>query len=70
MTPDALDKEIAALLNEAALPAARDRRPVRTWALSTVQRVILADGQSVICKYATRPFTNEAAILRALANAT
>ncbi|MFG1676364.1 aminoglycoside phosphotransferase [Micromonospora sp. NPDC049282] len=39
---------------------------IQEWELSTVQRLYLSDGSSVICKLATSPFTGEAAVLRHL----
>lgn len=39
---------------------------IQKWELSTVQRLYLSDGSSVICKIATSPFTGEAAVLRSL----
>jgi hypothetical protein len=42
------------------------RQVIQEWELSTVQRLHLIDGSSVICKLATSPFTGEAAVLRYL----
>ncbi|ADU11427.1 aminoglycoside phosphotransferase [Micromonospora sp. L5] len=39
---------------------------IQEWELSTVHRLYLSDGSSMICKIATSPFTGEAAVLRAL----
>ncbi|MEV0810919.1 aminoglycoside phosphotransferase [Micromonospora sp. NPDC050200] len=39
---------------------------IQAWELSAVERLLLADGSTVVCKIAAAPFTGEAAVLRAL----
>jgi hypothetical protein len=61
--PDDLDDPITTLCAQAGLPPPVGRQPVRGWALSAVERVVLLSGGTVICKYARPPFTGEATVL-------
>ncbi|MFC7273804.1 phosphotransferase [Paractinoplanes rhizophilus] len=63
MTSAHLDAVIATLCAGAGLAPPASRHPMQTWLLSTVERVRLLDGNTVICKYARRPFTTEARLL-------
>lgn len=67
MTLSHLDAVIAALCSDGGLAPPAGRHPMQTWSLSTVERVGLLDGSTVICKYARWPFTTEARVLRAAA---
>jgi Phosphotransferase enzyme family len=51
----------------AAEVAVASREPIRVWARSGVERLRLADGRSVIFKYAEAPFDTEDSVLAALA---
>ncbi|MEV0428238.1 aminoglycoside phosphotransferase [Micromonospora sp. NPDC050495] len=66
----AIDAALADQLRRDLLTAAGHQRTggqvIQEWELSTVQRLYLSDGSSVICKLATSPFTGEAAVLRSL----
>ncbi|MGK5738113.1 phosphotransferase [Micromonospora sp. URMC 103] len=42
------------------------RQVIQAWELSAVERLFLADGNSIVYKAAAAPFTGEAAVLRAL----
>jgi hypothetical protein len=68
MNSSRLDAVIATLCSDAGLALPASRHPVSTWPLSTVERVRLLDGSTVICKYAQRPFTSEARVLRSAAD--
>ncbi|MDM4723274.1 phosphotransferase [Micromonospora sp. WMMA1363] len=57
------------LCQRAGLAAPTRREAIRVWELSGVQRLTLADGHTVIVKYAMAPFTGEARVLRAAADA-
>jgi hypothetical protein len=67
MTASHLDAVIATLCSGAGLAPPANRHPIQTWPLSTVERVRLLDGRTVIGKYARWPFTAEACVLRAAA---
>ncbi|MFI6761139.1 hypothetical protein ACIBF5_18575 [Micromonospora sp. NPDC050417] len=47
----------------AGLPAPTRRLPIRVWRLSGVERVLLANGATVVLKYAKAPFAREAQAL-------
>ncbi|MGW8850601.1 aminoglycoside phosphotransferase family protein [Streptomyces xiamenensis] len=47
------------LLDDAGLPAGPDRRPIRVWARSGVERLTFPGGTSVVFKYAEAPFHRE-----------
>ena len=68
MTPRGLDDVIGGLCARTGLAPPAHRHPIRIWALSAVERITLADGDSVICKYARPPFTREAMVLETAAN--
>ncbi|TDC22865.1 aminoglycoside phosphotransferase family protein [Streptomyces sp. 8K308] len=57
------------LLAEAALPDHPDRRPIRVWARSGVERLTFPGGASAVFKYAEAPFDHEDRVLRAVAAA-
>ena len=42
------------------------RQVIRAWELSAVERLFFADGDSLVCKLAVAPFTEEAIVLRSL----
>ncbi|MBQ1052310.1 aminoglycoside phosphotransferase [Micromonospora sp. C51] len=70
MNAGRLDEHLVAQLRCDLLTAARrvptGRQGIGQWELSTVERLIFADGSSVVCKVAVAPFTGEATVLRAL----
>ena len=70
MNAPRLDERLVAQLRCDLLTAARrvptGRQAIQEWELSTVERLFFADGSSVVCKVAARPFTGEATVLRAL----
>lgn len=70
MNSTRLDEHLVAQLRCDLLTAARraptGRQAIQEWELSTVERLFLSDGNSVVCKVAAHPFTGEAAVLRTL----
>lgn len=66
----AIDAALATQLRRDLLAAAghhqAGKQVIQEWELSSVQRLYLSDGSSLICKLATSPFTGEAAVLRSL----
>lgn len=64
-----LDSVCEDLCQRAGLAIPTKRAAIRVWALSGVQRLTLADGHTVIVKYATAPFMGEAQVLTAAAHA-
>lgn len=68
-SPVVATEVLTELCAHAGLPAPVSRTPIRIWELSGVERVTLANEQTVIMKYARPPFCDEAHRLRAAANA-
>ncbi|MEU1241034.1 aminoglycoside phosphotransferase [Micromonospora parva] len=72
MSSDNLDEQLCTQLRGDLLAASRRvptrRHIIHEWELSSVERWFFPDGNSLICKIATAPFTGEATILRALNN--
>ncbi|WP_018588010.1 phosphotransferase [Salinispora arenicola] len=64
-----LDAVCEDLCQRAGLAIPTSREAIRVWELSGVQRLTLADGHTVIVKYAKAPFLGEAQALRAAAAA-
>lgn len=66
-TVDSVGLRLQRLADSCGLGPVTAREPLRIWALSGVERLHLADGTTVIAKYATGPGTTEATILRQVA---